>query len=311
MTDYTSQLQLLHDKLARKAKVAAMLQSLHTQLETLRREERRLAQIRSAEQEDVDKLERVSLSSIFYTIASRKEEKLDKERAEAYAAALKHDAAVRQVEAAEQEVFSLNAELQELSGAEAEYNAVLKAKGDALKAENPVCGAEICRMEDRLGAIAAEEKEIAEAYDAGKNVLWKLSAIEKELNSAEGWGTWDLLGGGLVSDLVKYSHLDDAQNQINALQSSLRQYQTELADVMMQANLQVQTEGFLRFADYFFDDIFSSWAVLNRIQNAQNEISHTRSKVNQIQGRLEAMKSSLQQEAKHLKAELDETVRKA
>ena len=120
-----------------------------------------------------------------------------------------------------------------------------------------------------------------------------------------------MLGGGLISDFAKYSYLDDAQNQINELQSGLRQYQTELADVMMQADIQVQTDGFLRFADYFFDDIFSSWAVLNRIQNTQSEISRTRSRVDGIQEQLESARNALQQEESHLKTVLDETVRKA
>ena len=311
MTDYNSQLNVLHEKLAHKAKLKAMLQSLYTQLEDLRQEERRLAGIRSAEQEDVDKLERISLSSIIASIAGNKEEKLSRERAEAYAAALKHDAAVQQAEEVEQKIFSLNTELQSLSGTEQEYETVLAAKRDALKASDPTCGAEICRIEDRLAAIAAEKKEIDEAQSAGKNVLWKLSAIEKNLSSAEGWGTWDMLGGGLISDFAKYSYLDDAQNQINELQSGLRQYQTELADVMMQADIQVQTDGFLRFADYFFDDIFSSWAVLNRIQNTQSEISRTRSRVDGIQEQLESARNALQQEESHLKTVLDETVRKA
>ena len=74
MTDYNSQLNALHEKLAHKAKLKAMLQSLYTQLEDLRQEERRLAGIRSAEQEDVDKLERISLSSIIASIAGNKEE---------------------------------------------------------------------------------------------------------------------------------------------------------------------------------------------------------------------------------------------
>lgn len=311
MTDYNSQLNALHEKLAHKAKLKAMLQSLYTQLEDLRQEERRLAGIRSAEQEDVDKLERISLSSIIASIAGNKEEKLSRERAEAYAAALKHDAAVQQAEEVEQKIFSLNTELQSLSGTEQEYETVLAAKRDALKASDPACSAEICRIEDRLAAIAAEKKEIDEAQSAGKNVLWKLSAIEKNLSSAEGWGTWDMLGGGLISDFAKYSYLDDAQNQINELQSGLRQYQTELADVMMQADTQVQTDGFLRFADYFFDDIFSSWAVLNRIQNTQSEISRTRSRVDGIQEQLESARNALQQEESHLKTVLDETVRKA
>ena len=44
----------------------------------------------------------------------------------------------------------------------------------------------------------------------------------KNLNSAEGWGTWDLLGGGLISDLAKHSHIDDAKNDVANAQNLLR-----------------------------------------------------------------------------------------
>ena len=35
-----------------------------------------------------------------------------------------------------------------------------------------------------------------------------------ELGSARGWGLWDILGGGLISTLVKHGHMDDAESHI-------------------------------------------------------------------------------------------------
>ena len=42
-------------------------------------------------------------------------------------------------------------------------------------------------------------------------MLDSLDSVLSSLESAEGWGTWDLLGGGLISDLAKHSHIDDAK----------------------------------------------------------------------------------------------------
>ena len=42
-----------------------------------------------------------------------------------------------------------------------------------------------------------------------------------DLDSAQGWGTWDVIGGGLLTDLMKYSRLDDAQASMERLQSAL------------------------------------------------------------------------------------------
>lgn len=52
------------------------------------------------------------------------------------------------------------------------------------------------------------------------------------------------------------------------LQSQLRAFRTELADVTISADFQVNIDGFLRFADYVFDGIFADWAVLDRINQA-------------------------------------------
>ena len=151
-------------------------------------------------------------------------------------------------------------------------------------------------MEDRLSALAAQAKELTEAERAGQEVLQKLYAVSSTLDSAEGWGTWDLFGGGLITDLAKYSKLDEAQSRINELQSDLNRYRAELADVMLQANIQVDIGDFLRFADYFFDDVFSSWAVLDCIRNTAQQAASARQKVLQIQDRLSAARAQLEQE---------------
>lgn len=310
MNTHDSELDSLRGKLARKEKIEAMLPSLRAQLAELRAEEERLAQVRTREQSDVDRLEVGSLAALFYSVLNRKEEKLDREKAEAYAAAVKHNAAVRQTEAAKQDICELEAELADLSGIEAQYKAAFAARSAAIKSENPTSGAEICRMEDRLGFLTAQRREIGEALSAGQAALSQIISIEGELDSAEGWGTWDLLGGGLISDLAKHSHLDEAQSQINKLQDQLRRYHTELADVTIQADVQAQIDGFLRFADYFFDGLFADWAVLDSIHSSQEQIASTHAQVEEVQRRLESMKAAVQAEEERLKTHLEELVLK-
>lgn len=300
MTPYDESLQALQQQLMRRTQLQAALSSLHDQLAQLREKEQQLRAIREKEQSDVDKLEHITLSSILYTIASRKEEKLEQERAEAYAAALKHDSALRQIEALEQQSLSLSAQLQALSGTEEAFERALAAKAEALKTENPVSGMQLCRIENKLNEDRAQLMELQEALDAGDRVLQKLDAISREFDSAQNWGTWDLWGGGLLADIAKYDHINDAQERINELQLQLHTYQAELADVMVRANLQIQVDGFLRFADYFFDDIFSSWSVLGKIRDAQNEVLSAQIQVREIQQALAARKTALEQECSTL-----------
>lgn len=311
MTDHNRRLALLQEKLARRKKISAMLEELNTQLDALREEERTLSTRYLSEQEDVDKLERLSLSSVFYTLLSRKEERLEKERAEAYAALLKRNAARQRLRSAEEQIAALRAELSALASVPQDYAALLEEKKQAVLAQNSAYGDEICRLEARLSAIAAACKELEEALCAGEDVLSALEQAEKELDSAESWGALDLLGGGLLTDFVKYSHLDAAQDHILSIQETLRRYQAELADVNLETGAAMQPTDFIRFADFFFDDIFSSLSVLNRIQDAQKNISSIRAQISDIQRELSLRRSVLDEESAARKEELEQIISKA
>ena len=66
-----------------------------------------------------------------------------------------------------------------------------------------------------------------EAINAGKTALHTVNEVLETLDNAEGWSTWDVMGGGLMADLAKYEELDDAQEQIEQLQVELRRFKTE------------------------------------------------------------------------------------
>lgn len=41
---------------------------------------------------------------------------------------------------------------------------------------------------------------------------------------------------------------------------------------MKQTALKVDIDGFVTFADYFFDDIFSAWSIHSKIATSQNQL---------------------------------------
>ena len=86
------------ERLARKRKVRAMLDDLFVQRRELSENESRLREACAKEEKDVQRLEHGSLATMFYEISGGRAEKLDRERAEAYAAAVKHDSARSAVE---------------------------------------------------------------------------------------------------------------------------------------------------------------------------------------------------------------------
>ena len=170
---------------------------------------------------------------------------------------------------------------------------------------------EILKLEERLAFLSSQKRELGEAISAGNSALNTTDQVLSSLDSAEGWGAWDLFGGGLISDLAKHSHLDEAQGSIEYLQSQLRRFKTELADVRISADMQVNVDGFLRFADYFFDGLFADWAVLDKISQSKSQVLSTQNQIESVLGRLDGMLRAVEQEQTQLESKLDTLVRDA
>lgn len=288
MNYYQDQLDQLRERIARKRKLSTEINALENQRASLAARVQQLKEETYQEQLDVDKLENFSAAKLFAQIMGNLDERLEKERSELYAAALRYDSARQELHAVEADLAARREELSLLGNCEAEYDRLLEARARELRQDPQSPAARrLLALEERQAQLASREKELQEAIQAGYNALSDISSIESALSSAEGWGTWDVFGGGLISDMAKYSHLDDAQQQINGLQRSLSRFRTELADVDIRTGIQIEVDSFLRFADYFFDNIFTDWAVLDRIRHTQSQIHEVDGSVRTILSRLE------------------------
>ena len=118
-----------------------------------------------------------------------------------------------------------------------------------------------------------------------------VDGIQNTLSNAEDWGTWDLVGGGLLAGIAKHDQLDNAQAQLTQLQAALRRLRSELLDVDVSADFQIRIDGFLRFADFFFDGLFADWAVLDRIHDAQPQVDQVGWQIREILDNLRLMRS--------------------
>ena len=302
----------LHQKVALKPSLEAKLRELQNQRREFDREVISLRVVFRQEQEDVEKLEGRSLANYFFQVVGKLDEKLDQERKEAYAAKVKVDAAERELVGIESDIADIQSQLSEIRITEAQYQDELKKKRAALKASGTATGDQIIELEQRIAAMEAQKREIREAISAGYSARGTADRILSELDSADGWNTWDMFGGGgIITHMAKHSHLDSAQDLASELQSKLRRFKTELADIQITANMQVNVDGFLRFADYFFDGLFADWAVGDRINQSMNSVSSTKSQISRTLDKLSSMEKAADSEIARLKLELEELVVKA
>lgn len=125
-------------------------------------------------------------------------------------------------------------------------------------------------------------KEIKEAIDAGNHALTKLTDAGYALNDAKSYSTWDtFLGGGFMATMMKHDKLKESNNYLHGAQIALQRFHNELLDVkeIRQDALIIDTDGFVMFTDYFFDNIFTDWSIHSKITTSMNQISRVQDDV--------------------------------
>lgn len=311
MNMYDEKLRQLAAQVSEVQRLERQLTELSRQRDSLIMQVEELDKKRIKEQRDVDRFEGGSLASFFYNVIGRMDEKLTQERQEAYEAAVKYDAALRQLQSVEYDISAAQEALRPLTGSQARYAAALAEKAAAIKAAGSAAAQEILAAEGCIAQNDSRLREIKEAFSAGSRALDQIREVISSLESADGWGTFDVMGGGLLADMIKHSHLDEAQAGIEQLQVLLRRFRTELADVAIHANVQVNIDGFMRFADYFFDGFFADISVLDRIERAMADVQATEVQIVQTLQRLETMRDKAEAECEAARNALDELILRA
>ncbi len=283
-------LRELAAQVERKKKIEAMLECLRGEERELLEHTEELKAMLSAEEADVERLSKTTITSLLYSVLGRKDAMLDKEQREACAAKLKYDAAMGLLEDCRARIDALSRERELISDCEGRFKEVesklVQLLGEDLRYAEP-----ICRFQRGLGEADSKIHEIDEAIAAGKDVVRLLESIEDSLNRAEKWSCFDIFGGGIISDLEKHSHLDVAQADAELMQALMSRFRTELADVRINPELgTINIDGFLRFADFFFDGFFADLSVMQHIEESIESVSNLHAQVDGALSKLESMR---------------------
>ena len=123
------------------------------------------------------------------------------------------------------------------------------------------------------------EKEKREAVKAGERALASLKSAKSKLDEAKSWGVVDILGGGIVSSLIKRSKMDDANAYMEQAKRDLAGFGKELRDVEDFKDLGIKTDGFFSFADWFMDSTFADFVMQDRVNKAIDRVESVLSRL--------------------------------
>ncbi len=273
----------------RLRKIDSMLDELKNESLSMERKVFEQKAVMDKEDVDVRNLENKSLAKIFYLVLGNLEERVDKERREAFAARLKYDQVVRDLSGVKRKISSFSSERVNYIDCSSTYNRLYDQKKELLIKSNPETAQKILDITEKLNISKNKLKEITEAIEVGRDAMNSINHVQSSLGSAESWGVYDLIGGGLMTDLIKHSHIDDAKSEVQETQSLLRRFKTELTDININSDITIETEGFAKFADFFFDGLISDWFMQSRIENSQECVLQVSRQVQNVLDELERL----------------------
>lgn len=283
-----------------KRKLEQDLRSVENELQVESARLESLSSMLEKEKVDVEKLERTNITALFYSVLGSREQQLEKERQELLATQLSFQQTKHQADFLERERDRILEQLKKLKDVDLEYMSLLSEKEQFLRQSNQNVARELMMLAEQVASLNSELNEIAEAVAAGKEAISSLEQAIDALDGARSWGTWDMLGGGLISTAIKYSRIDDARISIHEVEASMSRFRRELSDVRESIDLQINIEQFESFADYFFDGLIVDWIVQSKIVDSLERCKQGMVGLGKAVAELENLKRGVQGQVRKL-----------
>jgi DNA repair exonuclease SbcCD ATPase subunit len=281
-SEINARLVAIKGELRKTVKYQVQLADYEFELKTIEQTIEKLHQQFEREQLDVKKLESISLTNLFASLAGTKAEKLSREKQELMIAQHKLTEAEKTKTEIKEAINELREKLDNIENAKYEYQQLLIQKEQLIKENGLPAAARIFELMELEASQEANLTELKEAIDAGNRVKSALGEAMKSLDSASSWGTFDMWGGGTIAGMKKHQHIHDAEGSLHRAQTRMRQFQKELLDINQQASIDIEISEMLKFADFFFDGFLVDYMVQNKINRAVSQTETQYGKVNKL-----------------------------
>lgn len=307
-SDNMDELRDLQQKGERAAKIETMLLELEDELEETELDaDERLTQL-EREEADVKRMKGLGFSRFLAGISGDYYERLDQEEREAAEATIYYNQAVDRIEDIKLQIQQLKQEQADCQVSAERYHWLLKAKQKESQTKGGSPAGKIAALQEAIDLCKRNQRELQEAISAGEAAKASLLLVIQSLNSASGWGIFDMVGGGLLATLVKHSHIDEAKRQVTAAENNLRRFHTELLDTPISAQLQIDTDGFMKFADFFMDGFLFDFFMQAKINTARENVQTVTDSVQEYLLDLNELRQTELQEEERLQLQLEDLI---
>lgn len=230
-------------------------------------------------QSELNQMQTGGLNTFLSKIIPGREKKLEVCRMMADEAAAKYDAAIHALIENTDQIHKLERQVSNGHQARLKLDSLIAQKAALIQQTGGDLAQALADLDNRLYILSQRRTELDQAVQAGRGALAIIDSIIDKLQNAQNWGTFDIVGGGLITDIAKHSNLDDASQLTYTLQKQIHAFQKELSDISIHADFSIEVSDFMKFADFAFDGLIADWLVLDKINSSLSQATHTRNQI--------------------------------
>lgn len=270
-----------YEEVLRKEKIDIHLAGLEDLIFTRQEKLKELESILSKQSNDIQKLEKVSILSLFRKILGNPEKAIDREKQDYLLAVMKYNECKASIEALKNEQTLLRNVQSGLFGLEKRLENLIKQKDSRINLDNPGVAKQIAQLDQRMLSHKEKLKELDEAIQAGERINIALRDIIKDLRDAVGWGPLNYGGKGKYSTYKKKRFIDKASSEIVQVNALFLKFEEELHDVSKHYHLDYKNDihYYQDFLDTFINNLITDYVVRKKIKNSLAGVEATLDRV--------------------------------
>ena len=136
----------------------------------------------------------------------------------------------------------------------------------------------------------ADIVQVNQAINLTNQLISELDQAERQLSSARNWGFLDVLGGGIIVDLIKHSKLNNAKISMDRVNYLLQELKRVLGGISMPGDYSMNVGGIATFADFFFDSGLVDVYMTAKIMSSLNEVRNLKNRCYELRSRLTSLR---------------------
>lgn len=282
----------------RRERLEKHIARLETQLKGMQMDLKALEKSVAKEEMDVIKLEKKSMSTLFFKVLGNIESQLEIERQEYLMEVLKYNELLDSIKLTEYEIKVLKKTFEEVKMKPSILQSLIKQKAGLLRAVDKKFSIKITLLDTEIDSLHKKGEQLIETKKDGKKALTLLDKIDKDLKQVKEWGVWKYYGAGNYSAYAKKNYIDRARKNAVKANLLLKNYEADLQVLFKDLDIpsQLRLDKFDIFLNMFYDNLITDWIVQKHIQSALQNIQITMDKVLRLQSTIESQQKQLKKD---------------